>query len=50
MPAMSSAFGDFRSNIIINGTGDVITNHFDGSALTNTLARFYRIRLALSGE
>ena len=38
-------FTDISGSIILQGSGDVITNYVDGGGATNVPSRFYRIRL-----
>ena len=38
-------FTDIGGSIILQGSGDVITNYVDGGGATNVPSRFYRIRL-----
>jgi hypothetical protein len=45
-PSLAGSFADISSNFIIPGDVDVTTNYLDPGAITNTPARFYRIRLA----
>lgn len=44
---MNTIFADITTDIVISGSGDVTTNYVDGGATTNTLARYYRVRLVL---
>jgi len=38
-------YSNISDNIILSGTGDCVTNYLDAGAVTNSLLRFYRIRL-----
>ena len=38
-------YSNISDNIILSGTGDCVTNYLDAGAITNSLLRFYRVRL-----
>jgi len=42
----TNAFGDISGPIVINVSGDTVTNYTDIGGATNFPARFYRVRLA----
>jgi alpha-amylase len=44
-PDLLDGYFDVSSNLIINGTGDTVTNFLDVGAATNVPARFYRVWL-----
>ncbi len=44
-PGYNTNFADITGPIIINGSGDAITNYIDLGGATNAPARFYRVRL-----
>ncbi len=45
-PGYNTNFVDISGLIVINGSGDAITNFMDAGGATNAPARFYRVRLA----
>ena len=44
-PDLLGSYFNISSNLIINGTGDTVTNFLDIGGATNTPTRFYRIHL-----
>jgi hypothetical protein len=38
-------YSNVSDNIILSGAGDCVTNYLDAGAVTNSLVRFYRVRL-----
>lgn len=42
---LAGSYSDVSSNIIITGSSDTTTNYLDIGAVTNSPARFYRVRL-----
>ena len=38
-------FCNVSDNIILSDAGDCVTNYLDAGAVTNSLLRFYRVRL-----
>lgn len=44
-PSLNGNYSNLSSDMIIPGEDDVITNYLDEGIITNTPARFYRIRL-----
>jgi PKD repeat protein len=43
---LNTPWSNLSPNLILPGSGDVITNYLDVGTLTNTPGRFYRVRLA----
>ena len=44
-PSLDSPWSDLSPALVLSGSGDAITNYLDSAALTNTPARYYRVRL-----
>jgi len=44
-PSLTGDYSDVSSNIVIAGSSDMATNYLDLGAVTNSPARYYRIRL-----
>ena len=45
MSDMAGSFTNVSPNIILPGSGDVVTNYLDLGGATNSSFRFYKVRL-----